>query len=129
PPPARPTKVPADRPVVEAPAGTNFSGELPYLTAASSSSTLPALPRPTDTDFLLRKADNHFNAGKKLFQDGDYDRAQREFNLAVQTLMAAPEESGERIRADKRLEELIDAIYRYDADLQADEPEVSTGSE
>jgi membrane-bound lytic murein transglycosylase D len=124
PPPVRPLPS-AERPVVEAPAaGNTYGSELPFLTAASvSTSTLPAVPRPTDTDFLIRKADNHFNAGKKLFQDENYDAAQREFNLAVQTLMSAPEEIPERARVDKRLEELIDQIYRYDADLEAEDPE------
>ncbi len=123
PPPARPLPA-AERPVVEAPsgAGTVYGTELPFLTTASTTS-LPAVPRPTDTDFLIRKADGHFNAGKKMFQDEDYDGAQKEFNLAIQTLMLAPEEGVERPRIDRRLEELIDAIYRYDADLQSEDSE------
>jgi membrane-bound lytic murein transglycosylase D len=128
-PPARP-KVPAERPVVEAPStgAERFSGELPFPTSASSSS-LPTLPRPTDADFLIRKADNFFNAGKKAFQGGDVAGARVEFNRAVETLMAPPpagstlissaEDSQERARVDRRLDELIEAIYRYDADSQA----------
>jgi len=123
PPPARPRPA-AEPPVVEAPANGagNFGGELPYLTAASAAtSTIPSVPRPTDTEFLIRKADNHFNSGKALFQAEDYDGAQKEFNLAVQTLMSAPESAVERARVEKRLEELIDSIYRYDADLEAED--------
>src|SRR5215470_15556562 len=60
PPPARP-KPPMDRPVVEAPSTSadRFGGELPFLTTVSTS-TLPSLPRPTDADFLIRRADNFF---------------------------------------------------------------------
>lgn len=116
--------------MVEAPStgAERFSGELTFPTSASSSS-LPSLPRPTDADFLIRKADNFFNAGKKAFQDGDIAGARVEFNRAVETLMAPPpagstligssEDSRERARVDRRLDELIEAIYRYDADSQA----------
>jgi membrane-bound lytic murein transglycosylase D len=115
---------------VEAPStgAERFSGELPFPTSASSSS-LPSLPRPTDADFLIRKADNFFNSGKKAYQDGDLVRAREEFNRAIGTLMAAPpagstllgsaEDSQERSRLERRLDELIEAIYRYDADAQA----------
>jgi membrane-bound lytic murein transglycosylase D len=116
--------------VVEAPStgADRFSGEFPFPTSVSSSS-LPTLPRPTDADFLIRKADSFFNAGKKAFQAGDLDTARTEFNRAVETLMAAPpagssligsaEDSQERARVEKRLDEMIEAIYRYDADSQA----------
>lgn len=128
-PPARP-KAPAERPVVEAPSTgvDRFSGELPFPASASSSS-FPSLPRPTDADFLIRKADNYFNSGKKAFQEGDLARARSEFNRAIETLMApspsgstliaSAEDSQDRARIDKRLDELIEAIYRYDADSQA----------
>ncbi len=134
PPPARP-KPSAERTVVEAPSTgvDRFSGEFPFPTSvSSSSSSLPSLPRPTDADFLIRKADNFFNAGKKAFQAGDLDTARAEFNRAVDTLMGAPpagstligsaEDSQERARVEKRLDELIEAIYRYDADSQAARP-------
>jgi len=116
--------------VVEAPSTgvDRFSGELPYPTRLSSSS-LPSLPRPTDADFLIRKADNFFNSGKKAFQEGDMARARSEFNRAIETLMSAPpagssligsaEDSQERAHLEKRLDELIEAIYRYDADGHA----------
>ena len=133
PPPARP-KPPAERTVVEAPSTgvDRFSGEFPLPTSVSSSSSLPTLPRPTDADFLIRKADNYFNSGKRAFQTGDLDTARAEFNRAIETLMASPpagssligsaEDSQERARVEKRLDELIEAIYRYDADGQAAGP-------
>ncbi len=118
PPPARP-KPSADRPIVEAPppGPDRFSGELPYLTPVSSSS-VPSLPRPSDADFLIRKADSLFSSGKRAYQEGDLETSRREFNRAVEVLMAAPEESPDRTRIDRRLEEMIEAIYRYDADTQ-----------
>jgi membrane-bound lytic murein transglycosylase D len=125
PPPARP-KPPVDRPVVEAPStgADRFTGEVPFSVNASSS-TLPNLPRPSDADFIIRKAENFFNSGKRSAQAGDLDTSRKEFNRAVETLMAAPEDSPDRARIDRRLEEMIEAIYRYDADAQPD-PEKAT---
>jgi membrane-bound lytic murein transglycosylase D len=128
PPPARP-KASVERPLVEAPppGPDRFSGELPYLAPVSSSS-LPSLPRPSDADFLIRRADSLFLTGKKAFLEGDLETSRRDFNQAVEVLMASPEESPDRARIERKLEELVEAIYRYDADSQlnaqkADVPE------
>src|ERR1700692_3159628 len=61
-PPAHP--VPPATPAIEPPniapaAGLAFyAGEVPNLTSA-----LPALPHPSDTEFLIKRADDRFAAG------------------------------------------------------------------
>ena len=49
-------------------------------------------------------------------QEGRTDDARREFNQAVEILLNAPDNTPERARIERRLEELIEAIYRYDLD-------------
>jgi membrane-bound lytic murein transglycosylase D len=86
-------------------------------------SSLPVLPRSTDTDFVLRRAEDRFAAGKKAIQDGRSEDARSEFDKAIEILLNAPEETAERPRLEKRLQEMIDDIYRYDAgELGANEP-------
>jgi len=86
-------------------------------------SSLPAIPRVTDTDFILRRAEDRFAAGKKAIQDGRTGDARNEFDKAIEILLNAPEDTAERPRLEKRLQEMIDAIYRYDAgELGASEP-------
>src|SRR5712691_7838234 len=91
-----------------------YAGEVPSLTTP-----LPSLPRPSDTDFLIKTAEDRFAAGKRAFQAGRADDARREFNRAIEALLSAPENTSERARLERRLEDMVEAIYRYDVDLPA----------
>jgi membrane-bound lytic murein transglycosylase D len=112
--PPAPAPAPAPAPLPDPPGVGLYLNELPTLPVA-----IPKLTRPTDTEFTLRQAENAFAAGKKAFQEGRTADARREFNRAVQALLAAPENLPDRARIDRRLEELIEAIYRYDLDQVA----------
>jgi peptidoglycan lytic transglycosylase D len=103
----------ADDAILEAPplAADLYANEAPSVTAS-----LPALPRPSDADFLLKKAEDRFTAGKHDYQEGSLDDARREFNQAVEILLTAPENLPDRPRLERRLEELVEEIYRYDLD-------------
>ena len=87
------------------------------------------MARSTDTDFILRRAEDRFAAGKKAIQDGRTADARSEFDKAIEILLTAPEDTAERPRLEKRLQEMIDAIYRYDAgELGASEPSAEATS-
>jgi peptidoglycan lytic transglycosylase D len=114
-PPARPT--PPSTPAIDPPSiapsvGLAFyANEVPNLTTS-----LPALPRPTDAEFLIKRADDRFAAGKRAFQEGRIDDARREFDRALEILLTAPENLPDRGRLEAHAEELAEGIYRYDAD-------------
>ncbi len=74
------------------------------------------MAKPSDIDFLLKKADDRFAAGKRAAQEGRKEDARREFNAALEALLTAPESLPDRARLERRLEELAEAIYRYDMD-------------
>ena len=95
-----------------------YANELPSL-----NSSLPNYPRPSDTEFLIKRADGRYLAGKKALQDGRLEDARTEFNAAIDILLSAPEDAPEHARIEQRLQDLVDAISRYDADdLGAGEP-------
>ena len=95
-----------------------FAAEVPNLSA-----TVPSIPRPSDTEFLIRRADERFAAGKKALQEGHPEDARREFNRAVEILLGAPAETPDRAKVEVRLQELVDSIYKYDmGELGANEP-------
>jgi membrane-bound lytic murein transglycosylase D len=104
---------PADDPLSEPPRIESdlYANEAPFLTPA-----LPAVPRPSDADFLVKQADDRLAAGKLAFSDGRTADARREFNRAIETLLNAPDNVADRARVEKRLDELIQTIYRYDVD-------------
>jgi membrane-bound lytic murein transglycosylase D len=98
--------------------------------APNFGSSLPVIPRATDTEFILKRAEDRFAAGKKAIQDGRIEEARSEFDKAIEILLNAPEDTAERPRLEKRLQEMIDAIYRYDAgELGASEPAAQAASD
>src|SRR5712691_10195652 len=114
-PPARAVTPADDSPIQPPHLGTGlYASEVPSLTTS-----LPALPRPSDTDFLIKTAEDRFAAGKRAFQERREDDARREFNRAIEALLSAPENTSERARLERRLEDMVEAIYRYDVDLPA----------
>jgi membrane-bound lytic murein transglycosylase D len=118
--PAPPSTPAIDLPNIAPAVGLAFyAGEVPNLTAS-----LPALPRPSDTEFLIKRADDRFAAGKRAFQEGRIEDARREFDRALEILLTAPENLPDRSRLEAHAEELAEGIYRYDADqLGAGQPE------
>jgi membrane-bound lytic murein transglycosylase D len=100
-----------------------YANEVPHLT-----NSLPVVPRPSDSEFLIARADEYYFAGKKAFQSDRMEEARRDFDRALDILLSAPENTVDRARLERHAEELIEAIYRYDVDRGAGfdtEPEVS----
>jgi membrane-bound lytic murein transglycosylase D len=89
-----------------------YANDSPALPAKPSSS----IPRPTDADFLIQRANERFAAGKRALQQGRPEEARQEFDHAVEVLFNAPENLTGRAALERRLEELVDAIYRIDQD-------------
>jgi membrane-bound lytic murein transglycosylase D len=89
-----------------------YANEVPAITT----SIPDALPRPTDTDFILKRAEDRLAAGRLAYQSGQIAEARREFNRALEVLLTAPENTPDRARIEHRLEDMVDAIYRYDVD-------------
>lgn len=72
--------------------------------------------RPGLTEQSLRRADERFQAGRRLLAGGDRDGARREFDRAIDILLASAESLPDRQRIEKKCEELVDLIHRYDLD-------------
>jgi membrane-bound lytic murein transglycosylase D len=69
----------------------------------------------SDTDVRIHKADESFEAGKRAYQAGDAGAARKEFDRALDVLLSAPDGTPpERARLEKKLDQLVDRIYRYD---------------
>ena len=96
-----------------------YANDTPALPVKSSQ-----IPRPADSEFLIQRANDRFAAGKRDLQEGRSEEARQEFNRAVEALLSAPENLPDHAALERRLEELVDAIYRIDQDqLGASAPE------
>lgn len=100
-----------------------YANEAPEITAIVPD----ALPRPSDADFLLKRADDRMASGRLAYQNGRMADARRDFNRALEVLLSAPENMPDRSRIERRLEDMVDALYRYDVDAgsSADDDKVS----
>jgi len=69
--------------------------------------------RSAREDIVIREAESHFQLGRKHYQEGDEDAARREFDRAIDVLLAGPE-GVSRVALDSKIEELVDAVHRFD---------------
>ena len=70
--------------------------------------------RPTQSTLRMQRAEERFKAGRELYQSGDVEAAREAFDRAVDILLGTPENVPDRAKVEKRLEEMVAAIHRYD---------------
>ena len=70
----------------------------------------------SDTSEYLKRAETHFSSGRQFYFQGNLAGARKEFDQAVDVLLAAPETLPERNRVERRLDEICDLIYRFDVE-------------
>ena len=69
-----------------------------------------------ETDDCLRRSDEHLSTGRMAYFEGDLAVARKEFDAAIDTLLNAPDSLPDRRRIERRLEEISELIYRFDAE-------------
>jgi len=69
---------------------------------------------PTPSDLLITRADEAYQRGRRFYQSGDKDRARRQFDRAVELLFQASENPSDRTAFERKFEETVDGISRYD---------------
>ncbi|MGA2593893.1 MAG: transglycosylase SLT domain-containing protein [Bryobacteraceae bacterium] len=64
---------------------------------------------------LMQRADQAFQRGRKSYQANDVAQARQEFDTAIDLMLEASENNPDDRQAfDARLDEMVDAIHRYD---------------
>lgn len=75
----------------------------------------PQLPNSASrSDLLIEKAQEHFQQGKKYYQQQDAEQARREFDQAVDLMLEASDSPTDRPAYESKLEQMVDAIHRLD---------------
>jgi len=90
-----------------------------YFTNASPNlveRTITTPVRPPEVESRMVRAQEHFETGKRLYQVGDTASARQEFDRAIDLLLSAPENLPERQRLEHKLDQMVEAIYKYDLD-------------
>jgi membrane-bound lytic murein transglycosylase D len=87
----------------------------PYLTDAPAILVQKTPVAPTEGDLLMQRADQAFLRGKKAYQASDTRQARREFDTAIDLMLEASEKRpSDRQAFQARLDEMVDAVHRYD---------------
>jgi len=90
-----------------------YAGEKPQLTTP-----IMAAAAQSDAEVRVKRADERFDAGKRLYQQGDLTGARTQFDEAVDILLNAPLDMPDRPKLERTLEQLTEHISRYDKDAQ-----------
>ncbi len=81
--------------------------------AAPNNNRQAAEQKQNEIQGIIKEAERHYQAGQEAYTEGEYDRARREFDLAVDTVLLASID----VRSDDNLRiyyrELIEKINRY----------------
>src|SRR5579884_3837149 len=115
--PAAPAPAPAALDIATPPHIDLYTNEKPL---ASRIATVAA---QSDAENRIRKAEERFEAGKRLYQLGDFAGARVEFDASVDLLLNAPLELPDRDKLERRLETLTESISHYDLDTQQSDAE------
>jgi membrane-bound lytic murein transglycosylase D len=90
--------------------------ENPTQSASSVIVQKSSEPHSPDADARIQSAEQHLSAGKSLYFKGNLDAARREFDMAVDALLNAPDNLPDRRRIERKLDEISDLIYRFDVE-------------
>lgn len=110
PPQPRTIDGPDPEPLIKEPASPNlYVKELPNI----GSLPLP-VARGSEIDSRLKRADEMFEAGRRAYQAGRLDEARKLFDTSIDVLLQAAENAPDRAKLERRLDQLVDAVYRFD---------------
>ncbi len=96
--------------------GTSAEGEAINNSTGLAASIRTEEPHSAETDSRLKRADQYLVLGKQLYFRRDLEGARRQFNLAVDALLNAPENLPDHRRLERKLDEISDLIYRFDVE-------------
>jgi len=91
-------------------ASVRYANESPDLIQRA----LASAPRPPEVEGLMAQAEDLFQTGRRLYQQGDIAGARRQFDRSLDVLLSAPDNLPDRLRLERKLDQLADSIYRYD---------------
>ena len=85
--------------------------DVPTIILSSNAS----LPKKNNANALVMRADQAFQRGKRLYQANEIPDARREFDNAIDSLLeASTENPSDSADYERRLDEMADAIHRFD---------------
>jgi membrane-bound lytic murein transglycosylase D len=112
-PPATPHDAPAIDFAEPPPVEANLYLKTDAPAVVLSSSAIPR--RRTEADATIQNAERAYQMGRRFYQSQDLVVARREFDRAIDLMLqAGDQDPTDRLEFERKLEEMADAIHRYD---------------
>jgi membrane-bound lytic murein transglycosylase D len=105
---AREVAINAEPPAL--PSNLYLNSEAPTYVSAQSRTP----PVPTSSDLSIARADEAFRKGKRFYQSGDKEKAREQFDRAIDLFFEAAAKPTDRQSFERKFEETVDNIHRYD---------------
>jgi membrane-bound lytic murein transglycosylase D len=94
--------------------------------AVSNGNDFPIDPRNAEIQRVMERSSGYFHSGEANFKDGNFDKARREYDRAIDIVL----ESGIDVRSDARLQQhyqaLVDNVFRRQMTLLSAAPATSS---
>lgn len=106
--------------IIRTPAVTSFVPDiaeteyLPYLTEVTKENQGASVFHPTPSDVLIQQAEEKFRSGSKFYAASDFDHARTDFDAAIALMLRASDAPTNRSLFEHTLEDMVDAINRFD---------------
>ena len=87
----------------------------PYIQSVPYLSTISIAARQATPNSLVERAEQAYQRGKAAYQADDMDAARSEFDAATDLMLeAASQDPSKREEYEKRLDDMVDSIHRFD---------------
>jgi membrane-bound lytic murein transglycosylase D len=88
---------------------------LPYINQVAKETKGGAVAfQPTASDLLIQQAEAKLQSGRRSYRSQNYTQARQDFDTAIDLMLRASENPTNRALFDSKLEDMVDAIHRYD---------------
>lgn len=107
-------------PASPAAAAVSDSEHLPYVRQIRRDRRLSSTVSPLSTfspnasDLVIQQSEEKFAAGRKFYQERDFDRARVAYDTAIAMMLQGSEDPTDRRLFEARLEEMVDSIHHDD---------------
>jgi membrane-bound lytic murein transglycosylase D len=91
------------------------SDDIPYINQVAKESKEGAANfQPNASDVLISQAESKFQTGRRFYRDRNYEQARQAFDAAIDLMLQASDNPTDRPLFELKLEDMVDAIHRYD---------------
>src|SRR5436190_4584408 len=113
--PSVPRAAVAQPDLAEPPQLNPYLAEAPASIAVTPIAATPQLPPFTRADGIMKRAEQHFQRGRRYYQAHDVENARKQFDLAIDLMLdASANKPNDLPEFQRRFEQMVESVHRFD---------------